>query len=208
MINLHLYDSTGNRVLLRALDNLAIKNVGYKIDNAFLFEPAVACTALSPDPSKDETKDGVNHRFIHVMDIVKTMTVFCSLNDPALYRWYWHYQEACIVGAWLDVTYARNPPSLFDPFPVNALTALGLSGPDMKDTIVRGWVESGKIIKADMTKYSTGHSYMKVPGDIQDEKSVMYNAYAQFIMNKNGMGLKKFGLYDPAKFKLITTKKV
>ena len=53
---------------------------------------------------------------------------------------------------------------------------------------------SGKLTLGNMTPWSTGHSYMKVPS-----QDVMVHGYQTYIINKV-QGLKKFGLYNGARF--------
>lgn len=54
--------------------------------------------------------------------------------------------------------------------------------------------KNGEIIRANMTPYSTGHSYMHVPDD-----KVMVHGYKYYIMNIN-RGMKDFGVYIPEQF--------
>ena len=77
-----------------------------------------------------------------------------------------------------------------------ALPALGFDGLDSQreDSLVQQMIASNKLIPANMTPYSTGHSYMHIP-----DEQVMIHGYKTYIMNKI-RGVNSFGLYSKARF--------
>ena len=75
--------------------------------------------------------------------------------------------------------------------------ALGRDGLDSQrgDEQIKMLIKENKLMLANMTPYSTGHSYMHVP----DEK-VMVHGYQTHIINKNYQGVDGFGTYSKADF--------
>jgi hypothetical protein len=196
-----LAHSMGNRVMMTALEELATKYQGKKINHAFSWDAALPDTALSNDPSKDLTSKG-NGSFPHAMEALEKITVLYSNNDTMTLQW--AYQAANVL--YEDerqlrddiVSVIQNPfqptldqkKALIKNRKVCSLPALGLNGPDKATINALG----SKLIRANMTPWSTGHSYMKVPS-----QDVMVHGYQTYIINKL-QGLKKFGLYSGAGF--------
>lgn len=84
--------SMGNRVLLKALDALADPEGQYKksnvVDHVFLWDAAVAATALSSDAQAD-TSYRQNHKFIHAANAVNKITALYNNDDDTLLLPYW-----------------------------------------------------------------------------------------------------------------------
>ena len=197
--------SMGNRVMMTALEELATKYPGKKINHAFSWDAALPETALSNDPLQDKSARN-NCHFPHAMEALNKITVLYSNNDTMTLQW--AYQAANIL--YEDKRKLRNDilSTIENPFQLTldqkkallknrkvcSLPALGLKGPNLSDDFIKQMIASKKLFLADMTPWSTGHSYMKVPS-----QNVMVHGYQTYIINKV-QGLKKFGLYSGAGF--------
>ncbi len=196
--------SMGNRVMLTALEALGQSHPG-KINHVFSWDASLPDSVLSKTAGSDKSAKQ-NCYFPHAMDAVKKITVLYSNNDDLVLNW--AYQAANVVDEEADKAEVEAK-TIFTPrdkmtplekaeLAATSLSALGREGPDMTDDFVIHMFKNGKLILGDMTKYSKGHSYMKVPSE-----DIKKHGYKTFIINKT-QGLTKFGRYDGSQFSDFT----
>ena len=238
--------SLGNRVLLRAMAELAAKGETNVIDHAFLWDAAVPATALSSN-ERQQLMNKPSDQFLSAVEAAKKITVLYSKNDLVLRGAYYfakysgltlynipqRYIETAKVNWSKDVSddlTQRAHQALIDkhrclgmlanshPSPETqaqyhqvcqdmyqtmqhydvqpTIAALGFDGLDsqLQDEQIKRLRRDNKIRLADMTPYSTGHDYMKIPS-----QAVMKYGYKTYIINQK-QGIKSFGTYSPENF--------